>query len=84
MERKQANQILAAIVTTIAECKEAPEGVLYAALMNQCDLSDFQSLLHILIDTGYADSDSYLVTLTDNGYKLADKINASIQKHQNM
>ena len=45
---------IAAIITTVAETGEAPEGILYAALMGSMTLDTFQGLMAGLRRAGMA------------------------------
>lgn len=41
-----------AVLSTVNETKEAPEGVLYAGLMGMMDLDGFQRIIGGLVETG--------------------------------
>ena len=77
MTKHEANVGLAAIITTVAEVGEAPEGIMYAALMGAYNLDDFTALLSICKRAGLlADAGMHLVKITDAGRDVARKIEA--------
>jgi hypothetical protein len=49
-DKKAALAIVRAVVETVKECGRAPEGVLYAAVMDKgCSLSSYQAIAQVLI-----------------------------------
>lgn len=77
MNKHEANVLLAVILTTVAETPDgAPEGVMYAALMNRVELADFQSLLSIAQQVGLITRARHVVTITARGLALAAKLEA--------
>ena len=78
MDRRKINVGLAAVVTTVAELGEAPEGVMYAGLITQgYALDEFETVLELLARSGMIKrAPSCLVTITDAGRAMARKIEA--------
>ena len=76
MTRDNANRYLAAILTTLADAKWAPEGHLYAALMGEMSLDEFQILMGIAQKGELVEVSSHVVTITSKGRELAKKIEA--------
>lgn len=71
------NAMLCAILETVAECGETPEGPMYAALMGKVDLDQFHGLLSLCDRSGLViRSEYHTVTLTDKGRKTVEKIRA--------
>ena len=78
MDRNKLNILLAAVITTVDELGEAPEGILYAGLMSQgYTLDQFNIGISLMQRAGLATSESYLLKLTPAGHEMAAKINAA-------
>lgn len=57
--------LLAVIADSLRECKEAREGTLYAALMGDVSLAEFNRLVDVLVELGIAKrGDGHLLTYT--------------------
>lgn len=83
MDRRHLNIIICALITTIAEFTDefgAPEGVLYAGLMDRVDHATFQEIIDLLISAGMIERQAGpVLVVTDKGRALADKANAAIK-----
>lgn len=77
MNKREANKFLAVILTTVAAMPGgAPEGVMYAALMNKLALHEFEALLDIAASVGLVMRAQHVVTITPRGREMAEKIEA--------
>lgn len=78
MTKHQINVALAALLTTLADTGEAPEGTLYAAMMSKYSLDQFNSLVGMLKQAGLVTSAYHLCSITPKGRELAAKIMAAV------
>ncbi len=79
MTRKEANIHLAAILTTLAEIPAgAPSGHLYAAMLTEVSLSDYQMLIGICKGGSLITEAHHVITLTDKGRALVKQIKVTI------
>jgi hypothetical protein len=77
MTTRELNIGLAAVVTTVADVGDAPEGVLYAALMAKgYTLDGLLLILGVLAQAGMITRAGDVATITGRGRELAAKINA--------
>lgn len=83
MTRHEINTYLAAILTTVAE-HEADTGrgviesIVYLAVGS--DIHKWNTLKHIMLESGMVTIKSNVVSLTPKGKELADKCNALLTK----
>jgi hypothetical protein len=81
MTRNEANKLLAIILETVAEASDhalgAPEGVMYAAMMNHVSLEDFNGLVTICTTTGLIRNNNHELTITAKGRAIVAKIVAT-------
>lgn len=79
MDRKQANIYLATILTTVGDIPEgAPSGHLYAALMGQMSLDDYQMIIGVCKGGNLMTESGHVLQLTDKGKDLVKQIKATI------
>ena len=80
MDRKQANIYLATILTTVGDMGEqgAPSGPLYAALMGQMSLDDYQMIIGVCKGGNLMTESGHVLQLTDKGKDLVKQIKATI------
>lgn len=78
MTKHQVNVALSALITTLADTGEAPEGTLYAAMMSRYSLDQFNSLLGILKQAGLVTSAYHLASITPKGRELAAKLMSAV------
>jgi hypothetical protein len=77
MTTRELNIGLAAVVTTVAEVGEAPEGIIYAGLMTKgYTLDGLLMILGLLTQAGMITRAGDVATITQNGRDLAERINA--------
>ncbi len=75
MDRKQANIYLATILTTVGDIPEgAPSGHLYAALMGQMSLDDYNMLIGICKGGSLMTEEGHVLKLTDKGKVLVKHV----------
>ena len=53
--------VLKAVADTVRELGEAPEGPIYAALMDRMDLATFESLVRTLVGSGLIEKRGHLL-----------------------
>jgi len=81
MTRQEANAILCAILCAADSTPGgAPEGVMYAALMNRCDLPTFRAVLDIARGAGLVTSSGFVVRTTPKGHDMVQSIEAAMRK----
>ena len=81
MDRRTLNQYLAVVLTTVAECGEAPEGVLYAGLMaHGCTMQDWAIIVAALTKGELVRVEWNVMRLTDKGRDVAAKCEAFARK----
>ena len=68
----------ASVVLISLASKPIPSGHLYAMMMNGISLDDYTSLVNTLESNGLITSQNYLLSLTDKGKELANKIAKAI------
>lgn len=79
MTRNQLNAFLAAILETAHEMDAmggAPEGPMYAAMMNHVDLATFESILGLAESASLVTRKAYQVRLTSKGREAVRAIQA--------
>lgn len=74
MTKLEINKYLCAILTTLNDFPYSPESSIYLAI--GADLSKWEFLKSLLIESGLATSDNHAMTITARGRELAGKINA--------
>lgn len=75
MTKHQINCYLAALIETLNETEFVPEGLAYAAMMNEISLEEFNLLKSILLSSSLAESiGSNCLQITDKGRMLARNI----------
>ena len=80
MEKKLVT-LVSVLITTIAEVgAPAPEGILYAGVMNDFSLDEFQKSIEILVRADCVTRSNNLVTITERGKKFAADIEETIRK----
>lgn len=77
----KTNIALCSIISTLADTGPAPQGVMYAAMMSQYTLAEFQNYMSILRSAGLIATDSaFLCTITPRGRELAETIDAALAR----
>jgi len=69
---------LAAIITALDELSGSPESMLY--IFCEMDMSDYQTIRHVLVRAGYVKISGNYVTLTELGKTTAKELNKVISK----
>lgn len=81
MTRNQINVALCALIATLADAGEAPEGILYAALQardpNLYDLRTFESLVELMVGGGLVRrAGGHVLRVTEKGRAVGRQIEA--------
>lgn len=73
---KEMLTVVAALLTTLAECDGCPESTLYMAV--GCNITICQQVIAVLLHSDLINVKGHWVTLTDKGKATAAKINAAM------
>jgi len=75
--------IVAAILTTVYASETAPSGIIYAALMERTkiEFDEYMGLIAFLEERGLLVQRAHLLSLTQTGKQLAERVEALARKH---
>lgn len=78
MDKNRLTAIVAAIITTLAECPGTTESMLY--IFCDMNMDHWQLVRRVMVDGGMVKISGNFVTITDHGRTIANAVNAAIAK----
>jgi hypothetical protein len=82
MDKNKFKTLVLTLLTTIAEVGDrgTPSGHMYAAVMSQYTLSEYEAALNVLIDAKWAIKEpSHLIVPTPKGVEMGKKVSALLK-----